>query len=466
MASIARKNLFEDIPRFLIAQAGILFAVSLVTIQTGILQGFMRSTAVLIDNSKADLWVASKYMVNLELTLPMPYERVGVAKKVEGVEKAEALMLRTSLWRDPKENISLVRIIGFDFEGELFKPEPLKRGDFKFLQQPYSVIIDESMMKSLNVGWLGDQVMIGSLNANLVGWTQGTQSIVSSAYVYSSLESAVSFLYSDPFAMSGDTQINLLPEDLQEISSGKISPQLWGKLAKMPKERLKDLVNTSPLPPELSEQLRGLSGEEIKKMALRQSKEMPIKKEPITSRKLSDKDPISYILIKATPGTDIYELKYNLEKAFPDSRALTRSEMAEKTRAYWLQRTGIGFILGLGAMVGVIVGAVIVGQILYASACDHIKEFGTLKAMGASDWVIYGIILEQALWMGVLGYIPGMLLCWGLGKWTLATQGIVILITPLSASAVFGVTILMCVGSALFAIQKVISVDPAIVFKA
>jgi putative ABC transport system permease protein len=140
--------------------------------------------------------------------------------------------------------------------------------------------------------------------------------------------------------------------------------------------------------------------------------------------------------------------------------------MASRTRAYWLQRTGLGFVLGLGAVVGIIVGMVIVGQILYSSVSDHIKEFGTLKAMGASDWVLYRVIMEQALWMAVLGYVPSMALCLGLGAWTLATQGIMILITPITTVGIFGITVVMCVGSALFAIQKVTHVDPAIVFKA
>jgi putative ABC transport system permease protein len=74
--------------------------------------------------------------------------------------------------------------------------------------------------------------------------------------------------------------------------------------------------------------------------------------------------------------------------------------------------------------------------------------------------------VEQALWMAVMGYIPGMVLCLGLGAWTSATQGILVLITPVTAIAVFGVTVSMCVGSAVFAIQKVTRVDPAIVFKA
>ena len=114
---------------------------------------------------------------------------------------------------------------------------------------------------------------------------------------------------------------------------------------------------------------------------------------------------------------------------------------------------------------GVIVGVVVVGQILYASVTDHLKEFGTLKAMGASDVFIYSVIIEQGLWMAILGYVPGMALCLGVSVWTAASQGIVILITPASAVAVLGITIAMCVSSAIFAIQKVTRVDPAIVFK-
>jgi putative ABC transport system permease protein len=72
MVSLARKNLLEDIPRFLVAQAGIMFAVTLVTLQTGIFNGFTRSTGQLIHNSEADIWVASESLVQVELTLPIP----------------------------------------------------------------------------------------------------------------------------------------------------------------------------------------------------------------------------------------------------------------------------------------------------------------------------------------------------------------------------------------------------------
>ncbi|HEY9657092.1 MAG TPA: FtsX-like permease family protein, partial [Allocoleopsis sp.] len=180
---------------------------------------------------------------------------------------------------------------------------------------------------------------------------------------------------------------------------------------------------------------------------------------------LTATDPITYVLVKAKPGEDLQVLKQRLEKMLPKTVAFTRDEMADRTRKYWVSRTGVGFILGLGATVGVIVGMVIVGQILYSSVSDHLKEFATLKAMGVSDRVVYGIIIRQALWMAVLGYIPSLALCMGLGMWTFSTQGIMILITPTTAVIIFGITVFMCVGSALFATQKVTRVDPALVFK-
>ncbi|MEO1148355.1 MAG: ABC transporter permease, partial [Cyanobacteria bacterium J06638_22] len=81
-------------------------------------------------------------------------------------------------------------------------------------------------------------------------------------------------------------------------------------------------------------------------------------------------------------------------------------------------------------------------------------------------WMIYRIIIEQAMWMAVLGYVPSVALCWAVGLWTLSAQGIAILITPVSAAGVLGITVLMCVGSAIIAIQRVTHVDPAVVFKA
>lgn len=244
MASIARKNLFEDIPRFLVAQAGIMFAVSLVTIQTGILNGFTRSTALVIDQSNADIWVASKYMVNFELTLPLFYEQVAQTQKIAGVERAEALQVKASIWRDPLGTISLVRVIGFNPQGQLFAPQPIERGSLSFLKEPYTVMVDKSTLKSLNVQWVGDEVEVGAFPARLVGWTAGTQSIVSSAFMYTSLENANVYVNSTPpSATLAATPENLTPDQIRALAaSGQIDPALAEQLASLPPEKLKELA--------------------------------------------------------------------------------------------------------------------------------------------------------------------------------------------------------------------------------
>lgn len=414
MVSLARKNLLEDIPRFLVAQAGIMFAVSLVTIQTGIYNGFTRSTTQLINNSTADIWVGSNSLVHLDLTLPIPATTAIAAQQVAGVERAEPLIIKGGVWLPKANKIASVRIVGFDPQGDLFTPNLIVQGNVATLQFPHSAILDTTNLKSLNVNGIGDVAQVNSLPLRITGLTQGNRSIISNPFVFTSLENA------NAYANSGQT--SKLSCKVQSGSS--------------------DIQCVNTFTPE--SQANAV----------------------VTPRKLTASDTISYVLIRAKPGENLRVLKRNLEAALPDTRAFTQAELRLRTQQFWQNRTGIGFILGLGAAVGVIVGVVIVGQILYASVADHLKEFGTLKAMGASDRILYGVIVEQALWMAVLGYVPGIALCYGVGVWTLATQGIMILITPPTAIAVLGITVFMCVGSAIFAIQKVTRVDPAIVFKA
>ncbi|MGQ4646485.1 FtsX-like permease family protein [Lyngbya aestuarii] len=418
MVSLARKNLLEDIPRFLVAQAGIMFAVTLVTLQTGVFNGFTRSSAQLIYNSSADIWIASDRLVQIELTLPIPLAHVRLARKVAGVERAEGLIFSGALWRPPTGEISRVRVVGFDLKGQLFTPNNVVQGSLNDLEQPYSIMVDRTNEKALNVEKIGDQAGVNSLSAQVVGFTKGNNSIVSNAFMFTSLENANTFL------TSGQTS-NLscrLPVGSEEL----ICTNTYSSNSET------DTPSKSPAVPS----------------------------------KLVASDLITYILISAKPGENLPALKQQLEDTLPNTRAYTRAELIKKTQTFWQSRTGIGFVLGLGAVVGIIVGTIIVAQILYSSVSDHIKEFGTLKAIGASDRGIYGVIIEQALWMAVLGYIPSTALCYGVAAWTYATQGILILITPISVIAVFALTVIMCVGSAVFAIQKVTRLDPAMVFKA
>lgn len=416
MASIARKNLFEDIPRFIVAQAGIMFAVSLVTIQTGILNGFVHSTGQLIDQSGADLWVASNKMSYLEVSPPIPLQRLLQVQDIAGVDYAGALSIRAVQWLSPKGNIATARVYGFDPDAGFFTDLKLIAGNLDSVKAPYSFIADTANLNNLELAKIGDVGTIGTLPTNLVGIARNTNSIISGAILFTSLETA------NAYSQVGTAVNCRIQNGIAQCFTAfenSYSPQTVAP-------------NTIPAPP----------------------------------KKLSIAAPISYVLVKAKPGQDLQALRQTIQATLPDTRVVTNAEMAGLTRGFWLRRTGVGFVLGLGAAVGFVVGLVVVSQILYASVSDHIREFGTLKAMGASDWVIYRVITEQALWMAILGYLPSMGLCLGLGLWTMAAKGILILVTPAIAAGVLGITVVMCVGSALFAIQKVTNVDPAIVFKA
>jgi putative ABC transport system permease protein len=415
-SKIARKNLLEDKTRFIVAQAGIMFAVSLVTIQLGILRGFTRSTAMLVEYATPDLWVAHQELVYFELTSPLPAEYLQKASQVAGVERAEVLMMRGGRWRDPSGRLSTVRIWGFNPDGQMFAGWPVAQGKLSDLNQPYKVFVDRASLSSLDVSKVGDTARIGNLPIEIVGLTEDTKSNASSAYLYTSLESANAYGAAE---MNSAITCKRRTDGSLDCDNQFASALRNGALA-------------NPPPP----------------------------------KRLDLGDPISYILIRAKPGEDLTALRQRLKQNLPDTTVLTSAELAKLTRNYWEDRTSVGFILGLGATVGFIVGMVIVGQILYASVADHIREFGTLKAMGASNWVIYAVIIEQSLWMAVLGYLPSMALCLGLSQWTLSAKGVLILIEPITGISVFVLTVGMCVVSAVFAIQKVTRVDPAIVFKA
>ncbi len=415
MVSLARKNLLEDIPRFLVAQAGILFAVTLVTIQTGIFSGFSLSTVNLIHNSTADLWVTSDALVQLELTLPIPVSELIKAREVSGVQQAEGLIFSGAQWFPKDGEIVRVRVIGFNPNGGLYRPQTVVEGSLSNLNQPYSVMIDTTDKNTLQVPQ--EDIKMNSLPVEVVGVTRNNTSMISNPFILTSLKNANAYL-----RVGQTSQVN----------------------CQLPQE-----------------------GSQLECVNVFRSQETPREIDPEQApRNLVASDAVTFILIRAASGEDISALKQKLETQLRNVTAYTQEELTQITQNYWQQRTGIGFILGLGAVVGVIVGIVVVSQILYSSVSDHLKEFGTLKAMGASAGMIYRVIIEQAIWMAILGYIPGMILCLGLASIINQNQGTLLLITPESAIAILILTLIMCIGSAIFAIQKVNRVDPAIVFKA
>jgi putative ABC transport system permease protein len=120
--------------------------------------------------------------------------------------------------------------------------------------------------------------------------------------------------------------------------------------------------------------------------------------------------------------------------------------------------------MGLTVFLGVLVGIVVVAQTLYTSAVEHVKEFGTVKAIGGSNWDIYRILGEQALIAAVVGFALGGLISLGMRP-VMAGLYLNVLITPAFSATVFVGTVLMCLGAAMVSFRRVAGIDPALVFR-
>jgi putative ABC transport system permease protein len=170
-------------------------------------------------------------------------------------------------------------------------------------------------------------------------------------------------------------------------------------------------------------------------------------------------------LLTLESGADLQQVQFKLTKELPkDIRILTIEEFAEVEKEYWANSTAIGFIFSLGTAMGFVVGVVIVYQILYSDVSDHLPEYATLKAMGYTDRYLVFVLIQEALILAVVGFLPSFFLATGLYQLTQAATLLPIGMTTERAIAVFILTVIMCTASGAIAMRKLQTADPADVF--
>ena len=170
-------------------------------------------------------------------------------------------------------------------------------------------------------------------------------------------------------------------------------------------------------------------------------------------------------LIKLKPGSDANKVRDRLRAYLPkDVLVMTKVDFVAREKAYWNRATPIGYVFAFGAIMGFVVGAIIVYQILFADVSEHLHEYATLRAMGYPNRFVAGIVLQQAAILGVLGYLPGLALAHFLYGRAAAATFLPLYVTPERAGLVFVLTLGMCAISGLLAVRKVRKLDPAEVF--
>lgn len=173
-----------------------------------------------------------------------------------------------------------------------------------------------------------------------------------------------------------------------------------------------------------------------------------------------------HILLKLRPGADPDLVASRLVSLISDKSLRIRSyELAARQDLLYQQtKRPTGIIFGFGVIIGLLVGVVIVYQVLSSDVADHLREYATFKAMGYPSRFFFGVVLEEAIILGVLGFLPGATVA----TIILALMGrmttLPLQMQPASAAMVFVGTILACTLSGFIATRKLAAADPADLF--
>jgi putative ABC transport system permease protein len=175
---------------------------------------------------------------------------------------------------------------------------------------------------------------------------------------------------------------------------------------------------------------------------------------------------VEVVLLRLDPGADLHAVAATLGEVLPaDARVLSKAEFLSEELGYWRDSTPIGFMFGLGTLMGFMVGTIVCYQILYTVVVDYLPQYGVLKAMGYDNRYLRAVVLRQAVLLALVGFLPGLLLAGLLYAWIGALTGLPMGLTLGRAVVVLGLTVGMCLLAGAVAMRRALAADPAEVFK-
>ena len=173
-----------------------------------------------------------------------------------------------------------------------------------------------------------------------------------------------------------------------------------------------------------------------------------------------------HILLTLRPGVqaDVVIARLKTLISDPSLRIRTYDQAAQDDLRYQQTKRPTGIIFGFGVLIGVLVGLVIVYQVLSTDVADHLREYATFKAMGYGPRFFLGVVFEEALVLGILGFLPGLIV----GTTILTLMGAIttlpLAMTPSMAVTVFLGTIVFSAMSGAIATRRLAAADPADLF--
>jgi putative ABC transport system permease protein len=174
---------------------------------------------------------------------------------------------------------------------------------------------------------------------------------------------------------------------------------------------------------------------------------------------------ISVGLLTLAPGEPVAPVVRALRRHLPDDvQVLSHADYVQFEENYWRVASPVGFIFGLGTAMAFVVGVVIVYQVLSTDVNAHLQEYATFKAMGFRQRYLLLVVVEQAMILAALGFIPGVLMPVWLYAVAAKATSLPIAMTLGRAATVFVLTLVMCLASGAIATRRLQAADPAELF--
>jgi putative ABC transport system permease protein len=174
---------------------------------------------------------------------------------------------------------------------------------------------------------------------------------------------------------------------------------------------------------------------------------------------------LSFVLADAVQEADVDEVCRRIEKQ-TGLRAVTGPQFEWITMLYFMRKTGIPFNFGITVALGFIVGTAIAAQTFYLFTIENIKQYGALKAMGAGNLALMGMIMLQALLVSFIGFGLGIGAAAWFGQLSTAAGSRLAFYMPWEVFVGVGLAVgAISVLSSLLSMQRVMVVEPAVVFQ-
>jgi putative ABC transport system permease protein len=178
----------------------------------------------------------------------------------------------------------------------------------------------------------------------------------------------------------------------------------------------------------------------------------------------SPSDQASFILVGVEAGADPAAGAARLQAQLPDTKVMTSRAFQGSIVNYLLTRTSIGISFGTSTLFGLIVGFVVVALSMFSAVIDNLREFGTLKAIGATNWDLARLLLVQSVCYALLGSLVGLAAVTQIAGAIRSPQLAVILPPEMLIGTTVGM-VLLCIFASSLALFRLRNLEPAMVFR-